>query len=118
MRMQLLEQQPQQPRRRGFQKGQSGNPAGRLSAAARRALVLARAHELAAELGGYESLSPIERTLIDRAADLLLRKPRRYDQCVRRDNLVNRILRDILRRHGPVSKAGSDLGSLLGSTRG
>jgi hypothetical protein len=34
---------------------------------------------------------------------LLLRKPRRYDECVRRDNLVSRILRDLVRRHGPVS---------------
>jgi hypothetical protein len=40
--------------------------------------------------------------LIERATDLLCKRPRRYDECVRRDNLVSRILRDVLRRHGPA----------------
>jgi hypothetical protein len=99
--MQLPEQQASQPGHKGFVKGRSGNPRGRLSFAARQALVLARARELAEELGGYDSLSPIEKTLIERAADLSLGKPRRYDQRIRRDNLISRILRDVLRRHGP-----------------
>jgi hypothetical protein len=96
-----------------YPKGVSGNLAGRPSRAQQRALVLARAHELAAELGGYESLGPIERTLIERAADLLCRKPRRYDDCVRRDNLVSRILRDVLRRHRPAAPHRSELRDYL-----
>jgi hypothetical protein len=86
-----------------YRPGQSGNLAGRPSAAQRRARVLAEAHRLAQPLGrDFESLDSITQTLLLRCADLLLRKPRRYDECVRRDNLVSRILRDVLRRHGPV----------------
>jgi hypothetical protein len=101
-----------------YRPGQSGNLAGRPSRAQQRALVLAKAHELAEAVGGYSGLSSIERTLIDRAADLLCKRPRRYDECVRRDNLVSRILRDIQNRHKPSGKVGSDLGSLLGAARG
>jgi hypothetical protein len=90
-----------------YRPGQSGNLAGRPSRAQQRALVLAKAHELAQELGGYERLSPIERTLIERAADLLCKRPRRYDECVRRDNLVSRILRDVLLRHRPADGRNS-----------
>ena len=52
-----------------------------------------------------------------RAADLLQLKPRVYEQRIRRDNLVSRLLRDALRRHQADQK-GSDLGSLLGVARG
>jgi hypothetical protein len=116
--MQLPEQQSAQPGHKGFRKGISGNPAGRLSAAAQRALVLARAHELAEPIGGFDQLNTIEQELLMRAAELLRLKPRGYEQRVRRDNLVSRILRDCLNRHGPVGKAGSDLGTLLGGARG
>jgi hypothetical protein len=81
----------------------SGNSFGSLSRAKQRALVQARAHELSVELGGYENLTAVEKILIDQAATLTLSKPRRHDQRLRTANIVNRILRDILRRHGPVS---------------
>jgi hypothetical protein len=80
--------------------------------------VLAKARELAEPIGGFENLNSIERTLIERAAELTLSKPRRHDERVRTANIVNRILRDVLRRRGPVGKGGSDLGSLLGAARG
>ena len=99
-----------------FKPGQSGNPAGKQSVAAHRATVLAKAHKLAEPLGGFENLNAIEQTLIERAADLALTRPRRHDERVRTANIVNRILRDVLRRHGPVpAKAGSDLGPSLSS---
>ena len=115
--MQLPEQQASRPGHKGFLPGRSGNPRGRLSAAQRRALVLAKAHELARPIGGFDRLNAIEQELLMRAADLLQLKPRIYEQRVRRDNLVSRILRDALRRHQSNQK-GSDLGSLLGAARG
>jgi hypothetical protein len=84
----------------------SGNPFGKLSRTTQRALVLGCASELAQELGGYESLSAIEKTLIERAAELTLSKPRRHDQRIRTANIVNRILRDVLRRHTPPGRPG------------
>ena len=77
---------------------------------------MTKAHELAEELGGYESLGLIERTLIERAAELLLRRPRRPDEVVKISNLVSRILRDCLRRHQTNKPPGRPgLGSLLRS---
>jgi hypothetical protein len=87
-----------------YRPGESGNLAGRPSELQRRALVEAKAHELAQELGGFNSLTAIEKTLIERAAELSLGKPRRYDERVRTANIVNRILRDVLRRHRPERK--------------
>ena len=99
-------QSPQQSRRspptNGFKKGASGNVYGKASKAQQRAMLLARATELAEPLGGFENLNAIERTLIERAAELTLSKPRRHDQRLRTANIVNRILRDVLRRHKPV----------------
>jgi len=115
--MQLSEQQASRSGHKGFLPGRSGNPRGRLSAAQRHALVLAKAHELAQPIGGFGKLNSIEQELLMRAADLLQLKPRVYEQRVRRDNLVSRILRDALRRHQSNQK-GSDLGSLLGAARG
>jgi hypothetical protein len=111
-------QSPQQTRRppptNGFKPGVSGNPYGKLSRTAQRALVQARAHELAEELGGYESLSAIEKTLIERAAELTLSKPRRHDQRIRTANIVNRILRDVLRRRRQNDASRrSELGNYL-----
>lgn len=100
-----------------YRPGQSGNPAGRPSRTQRRALLLGRATELAEPLGGLENLNAIERTLIEHAAELTLSRPRRHDERVATANIVNRILRDVLRRHAPVGNGGSDLGSLLGAAR-
>jgi hypothetical protein len=115
-------QSPSQSRRppptNGFKPGVSGNPFGKASKAQQRAMVLARATELAEPLGGYENLNALEKTLLEQAATLTLSKPRRHDLRLRTANIVNRIVRDVMRRHGPVGKGGSDLGSLLGAARG
>ena len=115
--MQLPEQPATRLGHKGFLRGRSGNPRGRLSTAERRRLVQAKAHALAQPIGGFDALNAIEQELIMRAADLLQLKPRVYEQRIRRDNLVSRLLRDALRRHQADQK-GSDLGSLLGGARG
>jgi hypothetical protein len=74
-----------------------------------------RAAELAEPLGGLENLNAIERTLIERAAELTLSKPRRHDQRLRTANIVNRILRDVLRRHGPAPKSAPSLADYVRS---
>jgi hypothetical protein len=51
-------------------------------------------------------LNHIEQTLLERAAELLLRRPRRQEDVVKRDNLVSRILRDALRRHQIPNRVG------------
>src|SRR6516164_403331 len=58
--MQLPEQQASRPGHKGFLPGRSGNPRGRLSAAERRRLVLAKAHALAQPIGGFDALNTIE----------------------------------------------------------
>jgi hypothetical protein len=105
--MSFQEQSPEQARRpptNGFKPGVSGNPYGKASKAQQRAMVLARAGELAEPLGGYEGLNSVEKILLEQAAELTLSKPRRHDQRLRTANIVNRILRDVLRRHGPLDK--------------
>jgi hypothetical protein len=104
--MQSTEQSRRPPPTNGFKPGVSGNPFGKLSRTAQRALVQARSYELAQELGGFDTLSAIEKTLIERAAELTLSKPRRHDHRLRTANVVNRILRDILaRRRSPGGNA-------------
>jgi len=93
-----------------YKPGQSGNLKGRPSHAELRARQAAKARELAAPLGGLEALNSIERTLIERCAELLCKRPRRYDEIVRRDNLVSRILRDLVhRRYGPAGSTPPSL---------
>jgi hypothetical protein len=89
--MQSPEQAPQQ-RPHGFRRGQSGNPAGRLSNAAKQARVEAKARELATEFGGYDALSPVDRVLITQAAALVMRRPRSAEDIVRVANTVQRLL--------------------------
>jgi hypothetical protein len=88
----------QAPERRGkpgnpnWLPGISGNGRGRLSVAEWRALVEAKVAELAAEYGGVERLSAIERVMVEQAAVLLLRRPRRGEDPVRKANVVARLL--------------------------
>jgi hypothetical protein len=74
-----------------FKPGQSGNPLGRT--AARKLKLDAKMAELAADYGGVAGLTVIERTLIERAAGLLLRKPVAAEDAVRVANTVARLLR-------------------------
>jgi hypothetical protein len=97
---QRLDQCSEQRRRPGFQPGQSGNPTGRRSNAARAAAREAKARELTAELGGYDALSPIDKELALQVAGLALRKPRSAEDVVRHANAVDRILRGLSRRRG------------------
>jgi hypothetical protein len=104
--MQSPEQTPQQ-RRHGFQPGKSGNPRGRLSNAAKQERVEATARELAAEFGGYDALSPVDRVLITHAAMLVLRTPRSAEDVVRVANAVQRILGGLgkrKRKHEPEER--------------
>src|SRR5438132_216609 len=89
--MQGPEQATQQGPHR-FRPGQSGNPSGRLSNAARQERIEQKTKELAIEFGGLETLSPVERALLDQAAVLLLRKPRSAEDVVRVANSVQRLL--------------------------
>ena len=83
-----------------FRPGESGNPAGSLSAKARQDRIEARARELAVEFGGYDTLSPVDRVLVEQAAQLLLRKPRAGWDVIRHANSVQRLLATV-RRHCP-----------------
>jgi hypothetical protein len=101
-----------------YRPGESGNPAGRPSEVQRRALVDAKAHELALELGGFDALTAIEKTLITRAAELNVGKPRRYDERIRVANITARIIRDILARHKPAKAKPAGLHEYLATARG
>jgi hypothetical protein len=109
--MQSPEQTPQQRRPYGFQPGRSGNPAGRLSNAQKQALLAAKAAELAEEFGGINNLTTVERTMVEQAATLLCRRPRRADDLVRCANAVQRLLAGIKRRHKPAGRGS--LSSML-----
>jgi hypothetical protein len=117
MANQIDSQETQERYPNRYKPGQSGNPRGLPSQAERRARISATAHELAADIGGFENLGTIEQTLLMRAAELLHRRPREQIAIIRRDNLVSRILRDCLRRHQTNKPPGrNDLGTLLRSS--
>jgi hypothetical protein len=98
---QRMEQQDQQRIvGRPFPKGTSGNARGRESAASFAARIEAKARELAIELGGYDTVSEIDRVLLRTAAGLLLRRPKNSEDTVRIGNGVLRALSTLQRRHG------------------
>src|SRR5262249_56661 len=98
--MQVSQQEPRQDRRHlarnptgkgGRQPGQSGNPAGRESAASRRARIAAMVEQWVAELGG--KVGAAERILLTRAAELtVMRHPRQAEQAVRVANSISKLL--------------------------
>ena len=91
-------EQSQQQRAYGFQRGVSGNPGGGRAHAER---IERKAHELAAEFGGYDALSAIDRALILQAARLLHRRTHGTDDAVRTANAVTRALA-LVRRYRPA----------------
>jgi hypothetical protein len=97
--MDQITRQKRAPLPHWWQPGQSGNPAGRLSVAQRRACLVAKARELAADFGGYDSLTEIEKTMLHHVAELLRRRPNNQAELVKISNLVTRVLRDFMRRH-------------------
>jgi hypothetical protein len=80
--------------------GESGNRFGSLSAKARAERIEAKARELAVEFGGYDSLSPVDRTLIEQAVGLVLRHPKSAEDIVRHANAVQRLLGGLRKRLG------------------
>jgi hypothetical protein len=71
-------------------KGVSGNPRGSETAAQRRARVAAKVDAWAAELGG--KIGAVERTLLQRAAELSLLRPRRVEDMTRVTNTISKLL--------------------------
>jgi hypothetical protein len=97
-----------------FKPGQSGNPLG--PTAARRLKLEAKCRELAAEFGGWDGLSVVEKTMIDQAAALLVRRrPAGVENMVRCANAVARLLHVVERSRGKgCQKAeAASLGALL-----
>jgi hypothetical protein len=74
-----------------------GNP-GRPTAAERRVRIEVIAKQLAAEYGGLESLTAVERLLVMQAAELSLRKPRNAEDHVRIINATQRALAKLGKR--------------------
>jgi hypothetical protein len=95
----------QRPRVRGrpWAPGQSGNPSG--SRVNTRASVLF--DEIAAELGGAEALSAIDRTLLLQAARLLMRSQRikEPDAAIRMSSEARRTLEGLRRRCVPAVRS-------------
>src|SRR5712671_359336 len=90
-RTEQLTKQPDRPAHQ-FKPGQSGNPAGRESNAARAARISRKADEWLAPFGGAGAFAPAERDLVLRAADLHTAMPRRGEDPVRRARTVAALL--------------------------
>jgi hypothetical protein len=80
--------------------GRRANPRGRPSRAEKQGRIDAKARELAEEFGGLDRLSVVDRTLIEQAAALLVRKPHSAEDAVRCANAVGRLLGAVERRRG------------------
>jgi hypothetical protein len=84
----------QQPQRRvygrPFPPGVSGNPAGKMTAAERRARLDRMVEDWVAELGGR--VGSAERMLLRRAAELSLVRPHRNEDHVRTANTISKLL--------------------------
>ena len=103
----------QQERQRGrpFLPGQSGNPAGRESAAARRERLNRKVSEIVAEFGGH--LSPFGMDLAKSAAELLMRRPVDVNQQVRVANAISRIYARLQRLSRSKPKAKTTVPSVV-----
>jgi hypothetical protein len=100
-----------------FKPGQSGNPLGR--AASTKAKFDAKMAELAADYGGVSALTVSERTLLEQAAGLLLRKPSTAEDAVRIANAVARLIRVVQRGRGAVpTQKGQSLEEYLAKREG
>jgi hypothetical protein len=98
--------------------GRSANPSGRPSRAERQARIDAKARELAAEFGGIDRLSVVDRTLIEQAAALLVRKPHSAEDAVRCANAVGRLLGAVQRRRGARGRRGPTFSEALAARHG
>jgi hypothetical protein len=83
-----------------WRKGVSANPAGRESAAARRARREAMLVEIANDIGcGFEALSFTDKLLLNRAIELLDTKPTSHVDRVRAANAGTKLLQQVRERH-------------------
>ncbi len=98
-----------------FLPGKSANPAGRPSRAEKQARIDAKARELAAELGGWEKLTIVDRVRLEQCAALLVRRPTSAEDAVRCANAVDRLLGAVERRRGKLheTKPGAALDAHL-----
>jgi hypothetical protein len=95
-----------------YKPGESGNPLG--PTAARKLRLDVKCRELAQEFGGWDALSVIERTLVEQAAALLVRrKPASAEDAVRCANAVGRLLHAVERRRGQSAPRGRSLAEHL-----
>jgi hypothetical protein len=112
----VVEQQTEQhrkPRGRPWQPGQSGNPSGgRISVRANSLFA-----EMAADWGGANSLSAIDRALLMQACRLMARAARAKDAdaVVRLTSEARRILVTLRKRAAPPSPPGPTLSEYLAS---
>jgi hypothetical protein len=99
--LQSREQTGRQRRKGGnpsWRKGVSGNPEGaRLTIERHAALLRDLTHDLERDLGAV--LTVTDRVLIERAAHLLLARPRSHNDRVRAANTADRIIQRVRERH-------------------
>ncbi len=93
-----------------FKPGQSGYPGGARHKS--RAAVMARAIDLAADLGGWSHLGESDRQLLIKAAELSMRPTLRLDMegATRITNAINRILAGLRKRHAKRPRVDDPLG--------
>jgi hypothetical protein len=93
-------------------KGVSGNPEGK-SKAARQARIDAKVAELAADFGGVAALSNLDRVYLEKAAELLLRRPRSAEHVIRHTNSIQRLIAAVELRRGNKRQSESSLADTL-----
>jgi hypothetical protein len=114
----LMQPNPQpndQPRRRRgpgrpFRPGKSGNPLGGRLMIEKRAAMQA---EITAELGGQ--LSATDEMMLQRAVELLTRRPQSHNEAVRLINAGSRIIGQLRAKYAKREPSGSSLAEYLAS---
>jgi hypothetical protein len=100
---------------RPFPPGRSGNPRGSLTVAERKAMIEARARELAEPFGGWQRMTALDRTYLIEASELLARRPHSHEHRVRCMNAVTRLIGSVERRRGrPGASSGEQPRVLAG----
>ena len=88
-----------------YRPGQSGNPAGRPSAASKRERVEQKTKELAEPFGGLDALDAAERFHIELAAKLFLRPPSKRESATKLVYAAMAALGFVERRRAKMDKA-------------
>src|SRR5262245_42752286 len=115
--MQITEQSDDQRRQHLYRKGESGNPRGRESKAARIERRDAIIAGWAEPVGGMAVLKPAELELLRIAAELSMSRPRNAEQRTRHANTISKIMAQVgfcdKRRRRPDPEAPSPFDHLL-----